>query len=136
MFDAKLDPVLPEPQFTGRIHFRRYRKLTLFDYVDTGQNPFHPSIPVNRGSSLPPPLPKNKQELLHYVFIMRGSPALNGSFLADFYGIQCGCYGNQSSCYGNQDSCYGNQAGCYHGNQGSCLGDPSWLISASIVPSS
>eukprot|EP00116_Pleurobrachia_bachei_P015442 sb/3475704/ len=77
----------------------------------------------------------SQQELLHYVFMMRGFPALNGSFLADFYGIQCGCYGNQSSCYGNQSSCYGNQDSCY-GNQGRCLGDPSWLISASILSSS
>ena len=38
--------------------------------------------------------------------------------------------------YGNQDSCHDNQDGCYHGNQGSCLDDPSCLSSASIVPSS
>ena len=94
-----------------------------------------------------------KQELLHYVFIMRGFPATNGwklDFLMNlvpkehffgwcdvsFYGIQCGCYGNQSGCYGDQGSCYGNQDSCYqyHGNQGSCLGDASWLPSASHLP--
>ena len=65
-----------------------------------------------------------------------GFPDEFGAFLADFYCIQCGCYGNQDGCYGNIDGCYGNQDGCYHGNQDSSLGDPSWLLSASTVPSS
>eukprot|EP00116_Pleurobrachia_bachei_P014590 sb/3474852/ len=47
-------PDLPEPRFTGRIHFPRYRKLTVFhpEISDTPiyrAKPFPPSIPVNRG---------------------------------------------------------------------------------------
>ena len=44
---------LPEPRFTGRINFPRYRKLTVFNPDIPGTpiyrvNPYPPSIPVNR----------------------------------------------------------------------------------------
>eukprot|EP00116_Pleurobrachia_bachei_P013424 sb/3473686/ len=51
-------PDLPEPRFTGRMNFPRYRKITVFyPYNITGTpiyraKRFPPIIPVNRGSTL------------------------------------------------------------------------------------
>ena len=50
-------PDLPEPRFTWKINFPRYRKLTVFDPDIAGTpiywaKPFPLSIPVNRGPTV------------------------------------------------------------------------------------
>eukprot|EP00116_Pleurobrachia_bachei_P010612 sb/3470874/ len=50
-------PDLPEPRFTGRKNFPRFRKLTVYHPGIPGtpiyrEKPFPPSIPVNRGPTV------------------------------------------------------------------------------------
>eukprot|EP00116_Pleurobrachia_bachei_P009151 sb/3469413/ len=54
-------PDIPEPRFTGRINFPRYRKLTVF----------HPDIsgtPIYRAKSFPPRIPVNRGPTISLLF--------------------------------------------------------------------
>eukprot|EP00116_Pleurobrachia_bachei_P005801 sb/3466063/ len=77
-------PDIPEPRFTGRINFPRYRKLTVF-------HPDIPDTPIYRAKSFPPRIPVNRGPTV--VPIMKADPrhsAMPCPNRANFIGLSSG----------------------------------------------
>eukprot|EP00116_Pleurobrachia_bachei_P016848 sb/3477110/ len=55
---------IPEPRFTGRINFPRYRRLTV-------SHPDIPGTPIYRAKSFPPRIPVNRGPTVYVIYCMK-----------------------------------------------------------------